>query len=65
MALDEEVPLPFLDREAPFCMKVSKVGCHKEVLVGLWGHTSLKWVLECRFCFFSNDVEMYHTSTIL
>ncbi len=28
-------------------------------------NTSLKWVLECRFCFFSNDVEMYHTSTIL
>ena len=41
MALDEEVPLPFLDREAPFCMKVSKVGCHKEVLVGLWGDTQL------------------------
>ena len=41
MALDEEVPLPFLDREAPFYMKVSMVGCHKEVLVGLWGHTQL------------------------
>jgi hypothetical protein len=22
-------------------MKVSMVGCHKEVLVGLWGHTQL------------------------
>jgi len=38
MALDEEVPLPFLGREDQFCMKVSKVGCHKVVLVGLWGH---------------------------
>jgi hypothetical protein len=27
--------------------------------------TSLKWVLERRFYFFSNDLEMYHTSTII
>jgi hypothetical protein len=39
MALNEEIPLQFLDGEAPFCMKVSKVGCHKKVLVVLWGHT--------------------------
>jgi len=28
MALNEEIPLQFFDGEAPFCMKVSKVGCH-------------------------------------
>jgi hypothetical protein len=39
MALEEEIPVHFLDGEAPFCMKVSKVGCHKKVLVVLWGHT--------------------------
>ena len=39
MALEEEIPLHFLDGEAPFCMKVSKMGCHKKVLVVLWGHT--------------------------
>jgi hypothetical protein len=39
MALDEEFPLQFLDGEAPFFMKVSKLGCHEKVLKGLWGHT--------------------------
>jgi hypothetical protein len=38
MALNEEILLQFLDREAPFCTKVSKVGCHKKVLL-VWGHT--------------------------
>jgi hypothetical protein len=33
--------LQFLDGEAPFFMKVSKLGCHKKVLKGLWGHTQL------------------------
>jgi hypothetical protein len=39
MALEEEIPVHFLEGEDPFCMKVSKVGCHKNVLVVLWGHT--------------------------
>jgi hypothetical protein len=38
-ALKEEIPLHFLDGEATLCDKVSKVGCHKKVLVVLWGHT--------------------------
>ena len=33
MALNKEISLQFLDGEAPFCMKVSKVGCHKKVLL--------------------------------
>jgi hypothetical protein len=41
MALNEEIPLQFLDGEAPFCMKESMVGYHKKVLLGLWGHTEL------------------------
>jgi hypothetical protein len=39
MALNKEIPVHFLDGEAPFFMKVSKVGCHKKALVVLWGHT--------------------------
>jgi hypothetical protein len=35
MVLEEEIPVHFLDGEAQFCMKVSKVGCHKKVLVVL------------------------------
>jgi hypothetical protein len=34
MPLNEEFPLQFLDREALFCMKVSKFGCRKKVLIG-------------------------------
>ncbi len=41
MALDEEFPICFLDGEAPFFMKVSILGCHKKVLIGLWGHAQL------------------------
>ena len=39
LALNKEIPVHFLDGEAPFFMKVSKVGCHKKALVVLWGHT--------------------------
>ena len=35
MVLEEEIPVHFLDGEA------SKAGCHKKVLVVLWGHTEL------------------------
>jgi hypothetical protein len=41
MALNEEIPLHFLDGEATLCVKVSKVGCRKKALIVLWGHTEL------------------------
>jgi hypothetical protein len=39
MSLDEEFSIHFLDGEALFFIKVSKLGCHEKVLEGLWGHT--------------------------
>ena len=33
MALDEELPLQYLDGEAPFFMEVSKLGCHKKTFI--------------------------------
>ncbi len=39
MPLEEEFPHRYLYGEAPFLVKVSKVGCHQKVLIVLWGHT--------------------------
>jgi hypothetical protein len=39
--LEEEFPLRYLYGEAPFLVKVSKVGCHQWLLIVLWGHTHL------------------------
>ncbi len=41
MAIDEELPHPCLYREAPFWVKVSKVGYHNKVPLGLRVHTQL------------------------